>query len=180
MIPATHIAIDADTAWWVVPPPGTQGAPGNVNATIAGMLDRPCDRCDGDMVDGSHEAALYYAYSGKITTCDDCDNTGRHTFTVDVAGCAHSMVDPCGDCGEVGIIPHRVSVVPGMVLPIVNYDDWQLHDEHPSCVVINYIFAAKRHDILMGATRCGGATGEDITMPPAAAPGMWAVQLNIH
>ena len=36
-----------------------------------------CATCDGDGLDGSIEAARYYAYSGKLTNCPDCDGTGQ-------------------------------------------------------------------------------------------------------
>jgi hypothetical protein len=69
---------------------------------------------------------------------------------------------------------HRVSVVPDMVLPITEDTD-----------------AVPRHDphIIQFEGRCGGEpyveyapcdgrqTGDPITLPPAAAPGMWAVKL---
>jgi hypothetical protein len=46
--------------------------PGTFVTSTAGK----CPACDGDGVDGSEDAARFYAYSGKLTSCDECDGTG--------------------------------------------------------------------------------------------------------
>ena len=67
MISQDDILIDGDTAWLVtdefISTPGLR-----INTNI---LDRPCDN------EFTHD---------DTWDCPDCDNTGRHTFTVDIEG----------------------------------------------------------------------------------------------
>ena len=69
MISADHIAIDGSTAWAL----DDKDRWWHVN------LDRPCDTCDGTG-HGEDSGGI-----GGRATCTDCDGTGRHTFTLDVA-----------------------------------------------------------------------------------------------
>ena len=36
-----------------------------------------CSACDGSGIDGSHDAALYYADRGELSPCPNCDGTGN-------------------------------------------------------------------------------------------------------
>jgi len=112
---------------------------------------------------------------------------GRHTFTVEVEtgdfqcpSCRASFSLPLGmTCDnhspERIITALRVSVVPGMVLPIVSDVDpaFVQREEYPLIVI----------DIMDRATLHLGpdiADIEDITLPPAAKPGMYAVLLAVQ
>jgi hypothetical protein len=103
--------------------------------------------------------------------CDspDCID-GRHTFTVEVAW--QTEVDAYES------ETHRVSVVPGMVLPIVGTVGafavlWENHDPNP-CILW------KPDNVYrVGPKLLVGNTLTPITLPPAAAPGMRAVKLAV-
>jgi hypothetical protein len=182
MTVADHIHFNDDgTAWWVVrkcpEPRGQQSmhTDCNVGATI---LDQPCDTCGGEGVVDDLDN------DGAVVTCEWCDGTGRHTFTVEVE-CRSAYHEPTarrvhGECHycKYGIRTHHVSVVPGMVLPITEDTDVvPKHDPH----------------IIQFDGRCGGEpfvefvpcngrglTDDPIALPPAARPGMWAVKLEVH
>jgi len=113
--------------------------------------------------------------------CPACGGTGRHTFTIDVdlshaeMGCTKSEVLEGG-----GIWPtrtYRVSVAPGMVLPIL--------DECPDYDPPDHICQAwgdgrwiwHKSDDVAGLD---GITEEPVTLPSAATPGMYAVKLVVH
>jgi len=114
--------------------------------------------------------------------CPDCDGTGRHTFTIEVAceACGDRHDHPIGNSS--GGATFRVSVVPDMVLPI--YD----HDELLDGAVSLPRDWAPHIDIMGGepllCTRCEKYSedwDEDrITLPPAAAPGQYAVKVQLH
>ena len=72
MIAATNIAIDGDNAWAI----DDKDRWWHVN------LDRPCDTCDGV---GWLTWKSLTKSGTKSFDCHDCDGTGRHTFTLDVA-----------------------------------------------------------------------------------------------
>ena len=88
----------------------------------------------------------------EVLPCPDCID-GRHTWRLLV----HDTERPS----------LLVSVIPGMVLPI--YDG---HETRPvGHIWINSDGDAWLHDINESYV---------IALPPAAAPGMWAVKLNVH
>jgi hypothetical protein len=144
MIPADHFIMNPDgTAWLVMPAdPITDGIP---DWWVA--LDRPCDHCKGT-------GAGRNRYK-----CSDCAGTGRHTFTVEVEFVTDDPVSITTDI--------RVSVVPGMVLPITGeMDGGPLRIER----VEGY------QDEMIGPD---DQFIRDVTLPPAAKPGMWCVQVKI-
>lgn len=114
--------------------------------------DRPCATCGGSRVKPQNHpiAAL----------CPDCDGTGRHTFELEVS-------TPEGRGFGEFIDTLRVHVVPGMVLPIVEKD---IRGEPPERYI--YVLNDGRAWLVEGDTET------PITLPPDAAPGMWAIQLR--
>jgi hypothetical protein len=163
VIPADHIAIDGDTAWVVIPERFTTHPPADWTSK-----DRPCDTCGGC---GAVDIPEDEEHFNLTEPCPDCDGTGRHTFEIEVA----NPNRPDGWLFPARTL--RVSVVPGMVLPITEDTD-----------------AVPKHDphIIQFDGRCGGEpytefvpcdgrqTDDPIDhFPPAAEPGMWAVQLRI-
>ncbi len=153
MIPADHIAFDGDTAWWIVrkcPEPRGQQSIHTDCEVGARILDRPCDTCDG-----TRTVRVDHWRGHKVTNrCPDCIEGGRHTWEIEVA-----CPDPdCPHCTAGGPLKRlRVSVVPGMVLPI------SLVEPALPCVTMEGFVIPE---------------GERIALPPVAATGMWAVQLR--
>ena len=120
MIPADMFHDNGDgTAWWI-PRDDEFGSDVLIDAIRDDM--RPCDACDGS---GWTDAVRIV---GRVP-CRACDNTGRHTFAIEVAQSSFwskdeqikYRIDPCddADCCQRPPAAFRVSVVPGMVLPIV-------------------------------------------------------------
>jgi hypothetical protein len=117
-------------------------------------LDRPCDTCD--------EVSPWLT---NIVPCKDCDGAGRHTFDIVVAD---------------RLLPHlpfatyRVSVIPGTVLPIRQQQGLQ-------CEYVGQWIARVGDRWLI--QECDGVNLTThpalITLPPAAAPGLWAVKLKV-
>jgi hypothetical protein len=153
MIPADHWHDNGDgTAWWVVKPP--LHGPG-----MWQRLDRPCDTCDGEGVEFAGDE------DDIGDACPACDGTGRHAFTVGVASYRFNGGNP----GWFVQDTLRVSVVPGMVLPIwaASHADG-VHGPH-ICIQPGPRFTVHTWD-----------GWEPATLPPAAAPGMHAVLLAVH
>lgn len=147
MIPFDHITFDGDTAWWV---------PSDLFGPTPGIdikrLDRPCDTCDG---------CKHLCTDGvNAIPCPDCID-GRHTFEIKVGPmyCEHGRFTK----------RHRVSIVPGMVLPI--YGPHMQRGE-----VVKFISTRKGGPWLNDR----GQPPRPVTLPPAAKPGMWAVQLKVE
>ncbi len=178
MIQASAIVFDGNRAWWV---PQLVYAGDGVFAVTGGpdngltdlpSLDRPCDTCLGTKlrVAASPDGSEVYHGPG---TCSDCGGTGRHTFDIEV----ERSCDTLANALRCDPVTYRVSVVPGMVLPI--------HDECPDEKPADHICHA-----------WSGINGEQwfqhrsfdhddwterpITLPPDAKPGMFAVQLEVH
>lgn len=162
MIAADYITIDGDTAWVVVD---------RHSKYQWSMLDRPCATC---------ERYRQLPIDNQPTTvrCPDCDGTGRHTFNEARKRCicnGDSPPDPA--CPGIGPHTRTVSVVPGMVLPIMSPESCRSK-------------APERCIELWDRTRYGGEAwlwltydqphATMIDLPSAAVPGMWAVKLNIH
>jgi len=109
---------------------------------------------------------------GNERRCPDCDGTGRHTFTVEVV-VRHGRYD---DRPSTYFNTFRVSVVPDTVLPI--------YDECADMKPPDHICQAYRDERWIWhsdhkVTQLD-PTEVPITLPPAAKPGMWAVQLKVH
>ena len=145
MIDADHWHDCGDgTAWWVVEPIHRMGVTNTVgdgwhDPSWFKSLDRPCDGCDGEGF-ASNEMVMG-------VDCPDCDGSGRHVFDLEVAW--QTEVDAYEQA-------YRVSVVPGMVLPIVSE--------------VDPVFIAREEFPLITI---------DVTLPPAATTGLWAVKVWI-
>lgn len=145
MIPADRIIFGRD-AWLVVPDADLDA---EWDAARCRALDRPCDAmCNGDW---------------KCSRCID----GRHTSDISVA-----CPDPdCPHCTAGGpMYRYRVSVVPGMVLPIADGDLSALLEQGP-CIGFD--------DYGVPHLFVPNEPPAPITLPPAAAPGMYAVKLKV-
>jgi hypothetical protein len=168
MIPADHWHDNGDGTAWLVFKFGT-----GLNGAAWEELDRPCDTCDGTMRVGCDEHD-----SWSCEPCPDCIN-GQHTFTVEVRCIECHERDllgftPTRNCS--GIRTHRVSVAPGMVLPI--------HDECPDEDPIEHVCQAYRDErwilhLDWKKLKCQPSERQ-LTLPPAAAPGMWAAKVAVR
>jgi hypothetical protein len=111
----------------------------------------------------------------KKATCPDCDGTGRHTFTVEVEA---SAADQAAGLATVDVF--RVSVVPGMVLPIYGEDEPDENIADGQNFVI-YNYGVGDFDLFMWSPSIHfWICEQSITLPSAAAPGMWAVKLVVR
>lgn len=189
MIPADHIHFNDDgTAWMIVREFVERNDRWWDSARYLSDLDRPCDTCDGvgcsmnGLESGDH-GPLACEHLG---CCPDCID-GRHTFEIEVEGCVcdseHGYVDSCP-----GNQWHRVSIVPGMVLPIYGVPmplgtgratDWGDADEM-------MLFVESTPQPFIGIMQVSGTAylvdvgqAERITLPPAAKPGVFAVKLTV-
>lgn len=97
MIAADHIAIDGSTAWVI----DDKDRWWHVN------LERPCDRCHGQ--------GRMLEDDASRPTCTDCDGTGRHTFTLDVA---QRILDSYG---------HYIETIKVHVVQVRSTDDENIH-----------------------------------------------------
>jgi len=157
MIPADRIHFNDDGTAWLV----EEALPDSPSGWPATRNDRPCDTCGGSMYVWPEGSSFR-----SNTPCPDCDGTGRHTFTIEVENDTY-LIDPS--------FTYRVSVAPGMVLPIVSTGGAYLTssaivlaDEGPvgSAVIVRISGPLVTYH-------------EIVTLPPAAKPGMWAVKLNV-
>ena len=151
MIPATHFRDNGDdTAWWVLTASDTIDPATGEN--YIDTLDRPCGVCGGERLryDGIHD-------------CDICDGTGRHTIGAEIAWQTEV------DAYESRTL--RASVIPGMVLPIrdneTDYDPPNHSGDMFLCAA-GTAYIDTPEDYMT-----------DVTLPSAAAPGMWAVKLRV-
>jgi hypothetical protein len=128
--------------------------------------DRPCDRCFG-------EGVILVVNQGE-EPCGVCNGTGRHPFDIEVA-VEHTGTGWIAD-------RHRVSVIPGMVLPIVKRHPIShystLAEGETTRVILRSLPAPG--GVVVEYTNHSGAVVDDLTLPPAAKPGMWAVKLHVH
>lgn len=163
MIPTDHIHFNDDgTAWWVWTE-DDHHAYANVDHDNIG-LDRPCDTCGGSGTCGASANGQSIGWQ----RCNDCHGTGRHVFQIEVV----NMGTPYQPAK-----PHyrtlRVHVVPGMVLPIVADVGRPVPSEtHIRITGGGIAWLAERID-------GGGWRHTEITLPPDAKPGMWAVKLAV-
>jgi hypothetical protein len=148
----TDIAIDGTTAWLVGP---------DYTPAFIATINRPCDTCDGigsQCLNGHDHADCPWT-----SQCRDCGGTGRHTFTLDVQCVLPMCVNgkrgywedgsPCGYCNASGTRALSVHVVD--VLELVE-SGW----------------------FYTVATR--GGFSKPTTLPTSAAPGKYAVQIEVH
>lgn len=154
--PADQFHLNDDgTAWWV----GNEWAMSNPPKPSPHHLDRPCDTCDGrKWCLGDDTPGLYDA-----VPCPDCDGTGRHTFSISVDRNAMPMRDGVHIGRDITLRVHVLDV-----LPIT--DEGRVTVGPSSAWWDNS--ATEVDAALIGAS--GGP------LPPAAAPGMWAVLLAVH
>lgn len=166
MIAADRFHDNGDGTAWLLPrrcpddraPQGAHWWRGDPCVFGYRALDRPCDTCD------EHDPG--WDHYGK---CPDCID-GRHTFDIAVE-CSMYPPDEC---------PHRfrASVVPGMVLPLVAIDT---HCIVGPPYIIQTQPSRRWWGMDNGSFPCQQIDGpDDITLPPAAEPGMWAVKLRIE
>ena len=170
MIPATHFLPLHDGTAWVV-----FGDDDNERdffpAEWVTDLDRPCDTCDG----GTFE--IDKGFNGGV--CPECAGSGRHTFDVEVEcwNDGTEMVCPRGStcsptCG--GWATYRVHVLD--VLPI---RQWASTLNPPLGRWLAMNGGSGRYSI----QECDGigltSHPSNVTLPPAARPGMWAVKVRI-
>ena len=155
MIPVDHITFDGDTAWWVLPEVWT----GPDDMLVPWALDRSCDTCSGQ---------TRYENDGYVCSARCID--GRHTFEIEVA------TSESKGFGEF-IDTYRVSIVPGMVLPIVDNDALEWYGRHDHHIGMG----ADEHAEYSGRSERGGEPQfvRNITLPTAAGPDMWAVKLRV-
>ena len=174
-IPASHIKFSDDrtTAWLVV-----SADPSEYGWDVA--LNRPCDTCDGSLEQLIVERG--------VVRCPDCHGSGRHCFEIEVRtectcerrtiGGGAGWYDHATDCPVRSIKGYlasdgwhfvrtlTVSVVPGMVLGPL--DDGQFVGESDYWYEEPNILRHFHDD------------QNDITLPDAAAVGMFAVWFNVH
>jgi hypothetical protein len=172
----TAITIDGTTAWWIV----------DDEDHLPQMWGRPCDIC------GGVECSMGLDCDDTLCQCPclHCHATARHTFTLDVQ-CGDSIHLPfvpdltdddplyvpgdreCSQCDESGTRTITVHVVD--VLPIYGEDPgiW------PAMLTAGQPCSVIKDDGLMVLwDGSGGFTA--ITLPTSAAPGKYAVQIEVH
>jgi hypothetical protein len=158
MIPADCWLDNGDgTGWWVLESTLVHGV-----RPIA-TLDRPCDTCDGRKVLPWQPGEL--PGGGYCPKCID----GRHTFEIEVSELVTNHPDH-PNVGRWQCRTLRVSI--GMVLEIVRE-----HNYLPNTRAIEITdqgLALLHHPAPDGAMRTTRTT-----LPSAAAPGMFAVLVNI-
>jgi hypothetical protein len=148
--PAITIDHEAATAWLVDTPGMSVGWE---------LRNRPCDTCLGT---GFMTLGLSRD-TGRPCHCID----GRHTFTLDVAA---PFIPYC----DVYIEPTTITVHVVAVLPIQNIDSnnidtiWDREDGTHWWVVAT----PPHHN--------EPPEGLPVTLPDSAAPGMWAVQMEVR
>ena len=151
VILADHITLDGDTAWTLLVELAQYCRAGE----FPQLLDRPCDLCSGQ---------TRYESDGYVCPARCID--GRHTFNIEVE-CPHLPEDHT----------FHVSVVPGMVLPIVDNDALEWYGRHDHHIGMG----ADEHAEYSGRSERGGEPQfvRNITLPTAAGPDMWAVKLRV-
>jgi hypothetical protein len=182
-IPKDHISFNDDgtEAWivFMVMPPVTQE--GSVRSPWF-ALNRPCDMCQG-----TAWSCIVETDEGDFMedTCPDCID-GRHTFTIEVEQDRDAWVCECSAIGRHHCVyngwrevfplsarTYRVSVIPGMVLKM---RQWQ----HPLPTDMTYpCLIQMPKGYWLTAHTDSFSDGFQVPLPPAAAPGIWAVKLKV-
>jgi hypothetical protein len=151
-IPHTDIAIDGTTAWLVGP---------DYTPAFIATLNRLCNLCEG------HGAFMDVS---PMRPCSACRGTGRHTFTLDVE---------CGDSIHLPFVPN-----------MDDDDPWYQPGDREcrqcdesgtrtlSVHVVDVLELVESGWFYTVATR--GGFSKPTTLPTSAAPGMFAVQLEVH
>lgn len=163
MIPANSIHFNEDgTAWWVFDE--------HLTTMQREEADRPCDACDGDL------ETLIVRHG--VVRCPDCHGTGRHVFGIEVE-CDESVnhhpesTSPCTSTRRVFVVPGMVLGIfdpvagcPGPASPHICWSsiDRRVGSDTDGCWLL---VTGTLHD-----------ASPSITLPPAAKPGDWAVQLQ--
>ena len=151
MIQADHITFEGATALYVGLPSGP------LNLDVITAFDRPCGTCNGEESNETVGRDIWY--------CPDCID-GRHTFEIEVDRWA------LGNRHGPKAITLRVSVVPGVVLPIVA-DVGPVPDErHIRVTGAGIAWLAEPID--------GGWKHTEIILPPAAKVDGWAIKFNVQ
>ena len=114
--------------------------------------------------------------------CPECNGTGCHTFDVEVECPVRcSPADhlfqggaTCSVCNGSSMLTYRVSIEPGMVLPIVSDVDpaFIVREEFP-------LITIDMHDRALHIIGPDIDDISDVTLPPAASPGQYAVKVRI-
>ena len=158
---ADHIRMGDGTGWVICPNEIEHDSdPDWLRLAFWHGSDRPCDTCDGTAT----------APVPEVLPCPDCID-GRYTFTIEVE---HPNWCGLGD----PIDRYRVSIVPGMVLPIHHGSTCKSPKPSHVCIHENPAeFLIPPHNAQLVTYLHDIAPA--ITLPPAAQPGMWAVKLKV-
>jgi len=186
-IPASHIKFSDDrkTAWVVFDDDDNERLARSSHAFVSD-LDRPCDTCGGS---GCNKGRPNPSHVDCIP-CPACHGSGRPCFDIEVKCSADQCrggwisfpewageIVACDECVD-GVRTLTVSVVPGMVLPIVD----EMDILNGATVPTTHIIYRRKWDDSVQTWLCimtePGASV--VTLPSAAAPGMFAVRLNVH
>lgn len=181
MITADDFLLDGDTAWWVTEQRNKYThVEGErvLEGVLLRMLDRPCDTCAGlakrFIDDHGNVWGNIMAQNLDLhesIPCPDCVD-GRRTFGIEVEGMVTFGEPPNRHGAGWGTRSLRVSVVPGMVLPIVTSERYRNDMGLRGPFVIAYSD---------GTTSVYLSTSDiRVTpLPPGARPGRYAAQLRI-
>lgn len=156
MIVSDHIIFNDDNTAWIVFDAHTNFPP-TLGELKWVSFDCPCDICDGRGV--LEVTPMAWQMHDDIEDCTACFN-GRYAFDITVQ--RYKQYVPAYSA-----LHFRVSIVPGMVLPIV--DNW-LKEE-------SFIVPFSRGYMLHLASE---HTAEMIDLPPATNVGMWAVKIQFN
>ena len=179
-IPADHIKFsdDSTTAWWVVP---EMSDPRAFDVTDALNLDRPCSTCDGDGREANaHDGTSY----GDFTDCLDCHGSGRHCFDIAAdQGWMQESASAGATLWHPRPVTLTVSVVPGMVLPIVGVACPGFTNDLDRPAHIHMAKSGETGMCVHNADMLYDSPWKSrnaVDLPFAAAVGMFAVRLNVH
>ena len=159
MIPASHIKFSDDrkTAWVVFDDDDNERLARSSHAFVSD-LDRPCSTCGGHGSIPNNRIG-----GGWMDDCEFCHGSGRPCFDIDVAP---EYIAAGWDWPGPSLHRLTVSVVEGMVLGPL--DDGQFVGESDYWYEEPNILRHFHDD------------QNDITLPDAAAVGMFAVWFNVH
>ena len=161
-IPASHIKFSDDrkTAWVVFDDDDNERLARSSRAFVSD-LDRPCDRCHGKL-----EYRTSDNWRSDVLPCD-C-RFGQHCFDIEVVTKAGGRFTPRTEYETL-----TVSVVPGMVAPIVD-------DLGPIVDRSVHVRLTGGGIAWLATPRLDGWRMLPIDLPDVAATGMYAVRLNVH
>lgn len=178
LTPADRITFTDDGHAWIVVD-AHENFPPSPGEMVWAALDRPCDHCGalvraGDQVidtEGRRWVNGRSVARHEPFRCPDCID-GRHTFDIEVVRRVFN-----GGAGGTSTDTYRVSVVPGMVLPIEEVDPPLVpYPDHDALVR----YAGDASEPWFIYTEHDDMTDTVWGVPPAAAPGMWAVKLKVQ